>query len=322
MARSHVVCAGLISDEAAEILTAHGPMVHPDDLSEATVLPLMPDALAIVVGGGGIVTRAMLEAAPDLRVIGRSGVGYNNIDINAATDHGVPVIVTPGAGSDAVAEAALALVLALTKNIFHWDRQIKAGNWKSRAEFRNLELLDQTLGIIGLGTIGQALARCAAGFQMKLVAHDPFVDPAIAESLGVELVELEYLLANARIICLHALVTDQTRGMINAESLKHCQPGTYLVNLARGDLIDGLDCLHDAILDGTLAGVGLDVFDPEPPDVTHPIFRLEQCVCAPHALAMNQATMDRIFLHMATGMDAVLRGQRPKHVVNPSVLDA
>ena len=321
MPHNYVLCAGLINDEAKTILEAHGEVVIPDGLKEADLLPRMGGAVAMVVGGDAVVTRAMVEAAPHLRVIGRSGVGYNNVDVDAATDHGIPLVYTPGASSGTVAEAALALILTLAKHTYYWDRQLKQGNWKSRREFRNVDLIGQTLGIIGFGAIGQALARMAVGFQMEMIAHDPFVDSNTAQALGVRLVDINELLAASRFITLHAPVTEQTTGMINAESLKLCQPGTFLVNLARGELIESLDCLHDALLDGTLAGVGLDVFSPEPPDISHPIFQLEQCITAPHALAMSQAGMDRIFLRMATGMDAVLRGRRPDHVVNPSVLE-
>jgi len=157
---------------------------------------------------------------------------------------------------------------------------------------------------------------------MKIIALDPHVSSADASALGVELVQLDELLARSRFICLHSALTEETRGLINADSLHRCRRGTFLINLARGEIIESLDCLVEAIQDGTLAGVGLDVFAPEPPDISHPLFQLDECITAPHALGMSQTTMNRIFRMMAGDMAAVLRGDRPQHVVSPEVLDS
>ena len=283
-------------------------------------MPLLDRAVGLVVRGEGSASAQVITAAEHLRVIGRTGAGYDNVDIAAATARGIPVVYTPGANAHAVAEASITMMLALCKRVAHWDRQLKAGNWHSRADISNGDLDGAMLGIIGFGRIGQTLAELAGAFHMTVIAYDPFEQREAAERLGVRFVPLDELLSHADFICLHAAQTADGRGLIDRTRLKCVKPGAYLVNLARGGLIESLDVLHEALDDGRLAGVGLDVFDPEPPDVTHPIFQMDNCLTAPHALGMTRGAMARIFRLMAADMAAVLSGQRARNVVNPEVL--
>lgn len=319
---ARIVGTGPIDLVAADIFRPFGEIAIAPDGNEASLLPLLPDAVALVVRGDGAASAKVIAAAPRLKVIGRTGAGCNNVDIAAATARKIPVVYTPGANARAVAEGALALMLALCKRIVHWDRQLKQGNWKSRFESMPGDLEGATLGIVGFGAIGQSLAELVRPFHMTVLAHDPFASQARAQELGVTLVELDDLFRRSDFISLNAALTDQTRHLVNRARLQRVKPGAVLVNLARGGLIESLDVLDEALRSGRLAGVGLDVFDPEPPDVSHPIFRLENCLCAPHALGMTPAAMGRIFRTMAEDMAAVLTGRRPRHVVNPETLNS
>ena len=320
MAKPKIVATGPIGQVAIDILEPFGPIAVAPDHRTESLMPLLDEAVGLAVRGEAKIDVAVMDAAPNLKVIARSGVGYNNVDIAEATSRRIPVVYTPGAGARAVAEAALAMMLALAKRMLHWDARMKAGDWASRADISNRDLDGATLGIVGLGRIGQIVAQLAKPFGMTILAYDPYVTAQRAKELGAEIVELDDLVSRSDFITLHANVTDETRGMINRRRLERVKPGSYLVNMARGDLIESLDIVHEALCDGRLAGAGLDVFAPEPPDVSHPIFSLTNCITAPHTLAMTTGAMERIFKAMALDMAAVLTGKRPKDVVNPQVL--
>ena len=319
--KSKIVSIGPIDEAAVKILEPYGEYILSTTTKEQVLVEMVGDAIALIVRGDGAITRPIIEAAAPLRVIGRTGVGYDNIDIEAATERRVPVVFTPGANARVVAEASMALVLTLCKRIVYWDRQLKSGNWASRNNFSTRDMEGATLGIVGFGHIGQIVAQLAAPFNMRILAHDPHVPNETAESLKVKLTSLEDLLSQADFICLHAVLTDETKGLINRDNLKLAKEGSFLINLARGPLVETLDILEEALEEGRLAGVGLDVFSPEPPDTTHPIFKRENCLTAPHSLAMTKRAMLKVFIQMAEDMAAVLDGDRPRHSVNPEVFD-
>ena len=320
MEYSKIVCTGPIDNAAVEILRPYGEVVIASAFQEEVLLPLLDRAIGLVVRGvEGSVSARVINAAPDLKVIGRSGVGYDNVDINAATALRIPVVYTPGVNARAIAEAAIALISTLCKKVFFWDRQLKLGNWNSRFQNQPGDLDGATLGIIGFGRIGQMLAELIRPFNVTILAYDPYVSNERAKQLEVELVDLEALLARSDFISIHAALTPETQGLINRERLQQIKPGAYIVNLARGGLIESLDVLYEALESGELGGVGLDVFQPEPPDVSHPIFQLPNCVTSPHALGLTPRALTKIFESMANDMAAVLDGKPPRHVVNPEV---
>lgn len=320
MENSKIVCTGPIHNVAVEILRPYGEVVIASAFQEEVLLPLLDRAIGLVVRGvEGSVSARVINAAPDLKVIGRSGVGYDNVDINAATALRIPVVYTPGVNARAIAEAAIALISTLCKKVFFWDRQLKLGNWNSRFQNQPGDLDGATLGIIGFGRIGQMLAELIRPFNVTILAYDPYVSNERAKQLEVELVDLEALLARSDFISIHAALTPETQGLINRERLQQIKPGAYIVNLARGGLIESLDVLYEALESGELGGVGLDVFQPEPPDVSHPIFQLPNCVTSPHALGLTPRALTKIFESMANDMAAVLDGKPPRHVVNPEV---
>jgi len=324
MPKPTILATGPIGDVAYEILEPYGEIVILPDRSDVSVFPQLPDAIGVVLRGDGRFTAQAFAAATNLQVIARSGVGYDNVDVSAANEHGIPVVFTPGAGARAVAEAAMAWMLALCKDIPFWDRQFKAGHWNSRYERQSGDLEGATLGIVGFGRIGQQLARLAGPFDMNIVAFDPFVDQETAGKLGVRLVEMSALFSQSDFISLHCVSNEENRGLINSETLQHVKRGAYFINLARGALVENLDILHEALEDGRLAGVGIDVFSPEPPEphtYDHPLFKHANCLTAPHSLASTRGAMTKIFKSMANDMAAIFRGERPQFVVNPEVFD-
>ena len=291
--------------------------------AEPTLEGLMREiapAIALVVRGQVQITAALMDAAPNLRVIGRTGVGYDTVDIDAATARGIAVVYTPGAGARAVAEAAFAFMLALCKMIAHWDHETKKGNWQARIASQGTDLDQKTLGIIGLGRIGQIVAKMAKPFEMNVVAYDPYLDPAVARALDVNLIDLDTLMSQADFVTLHCPQNDETMGLINRARLKQMKPGAFLINLARGGVIESLDPIYEMLVSGHLRGAALDVFLVEPPDHTHPIFGLQNCLVSPHAMATSEGAMRRIYESMANDMTAILAGNNPHYVVNPEVL--
>ena len=267
----------------------------------------------LIARGGTVVGADTLAAAPRLRVIGRSGVGFDTVDVAEATRRGIPVVLARNAGADAVASGALALLLALAKRLPELDRIVKDGSWALRDTVELADLEGGTLGIVGFGRIGRRLARLVEPFEMRVLASDPYGTDA------PELVDLPTLFRESDAVSLHAPLTAETRGIVDAELLAEAKPGLLLVNLARGGLVSSLDDLLAALEAGRLGGVGLDVFDPEPPDVSHPLFRHPRVLCSPHSLWRTPKALHAIFREMSEGVLAVLRGERWPGVANPEV---
>lgn len=243
------------------------------------------------------------------------------MDIQAATARRIPVVYVPAAGARAVAEGAATFMIALSKRIVHWDQECKRGNWDSRYGSKPGDLDGATLGIIGLGNSGQVLAQIMRPFNMRILAYDPYASRERARELGVELINLEEMLPQSDFVSLHVPVTPETRALINPRTMKLFKPGACLINIARGKLIESLDLLVEGLETGALAGVGLDVFEPEPPDFKHPLFRHPNCLASPHALAMTTGAMFKVFKSMAEDVAAMLSGDRPRFVVNPEVYE-
>ena len=306
---TRIVATRPVARIAEELL---GEIVVADD---RTLPALVRDAEALIVRGGTIVDSALIDAGPRLRVIARSGVGVSEVDLQAATRRGIPVTVTPGAGARAVAEGALALLLALAKQLPLLDRLVRDGRWHERDDIEVRDLEGATLGIVGFGRIGRELMRLAEPFDVRVLAHDPYA----AGADGVEFVALADLFAQSDFVSLHAPLTDETRGLVDADLLDRAKPGLVLANLGRGALVRSLDDLLAALEAGRLAGVGLDVFDPEPPDVSHPLFRDPRVLYTPHALGLSQRARERIFRDVAEAILAIFRGERPAAVANPDV---
>ena len=317
------VATASVPDITCQILAPYGPIqITPENSTEALRASIDDDVIGLILRGHSAAPGDLIRSAKGLRVIGRTGVGYDTVDVDTATECGVAVITTPGANAATVAEASVAYFLALNKRIAYWDQQMKTGNWESRNKLMARDIAGLTVGIIGFGNIGQEVARMLASFQVTLIACDPYADASAAQELNVELLELEEVLARADTVCLHTMLTDQTRGLIDRRQIQAMKPGSFLINLSRGGVIESLDAIIAGLNDGPLAGAALDVFDPEPPDFDHPIFQHPSVLTAPHAMAMTPQAMERMAEMMATGIAAVLNGERPPRVVvNPKVLD-
>ena len=238
------------------------------------------DCEALVVRSAVKVNKAVLAKAPRLRVIGRAGVGVDNVDMDAATAAGVLVMNTPGGNAVSVAEHTLAFMLSLARSIPQASASTKSGKWEKK-KFLGNELRGKTLGIIGLGAIGREVVRRARVFEMRIVGHDPYVSPQIAVDLGVELADLDTLYAQADFLSMHVGVTPETRGMINAGAIAKMKQGVRIVNCARGELIDQA-ALLEALESGKVAGAALDVFEKEPPAEGDPVLSSPNLLATPH----------------------------------------
>ena len=299
-----IVATGPVAP-VAEALLGEIVVAGPDELEA-----LLPETEVLIARGGAFVTAGTIAAAPRLRVIARSGVGFSEVDVEAATRRGIPVVLAPTAGAQAVAEGALALLVALAKRLPELDRMVKGGRWTERDRVEIRDLQHAELGILGYGRIGRRLASLATAFEMRIRFHDPYVEGSV---------RLEELFAESDAVSIHAPLTEQTRGAVDAALLDRARPGLLLVNLARGGIVRSPDDLLAALESGRLGGVGLDVFEPEPPDVSHPLFAHPRVLCSPHALWRTPRAVDGIFREMSEGVLAVLRGEQPAAVANPEV---
>jgi D-3-phosphoglycerate dehydrogenase len=285
--------------------------------SPEQLLADVADADAIIVRSATTVDRALIEAAAHLRVIARAGTGVDNVDVDAATERGIVVMNAPGANSISVAELTMALMLTLSRGIAAADAAMKKGVWDKK-RLTGVELRGKTLGIVGLGRIGQEVAARARAFDMKLAAHDPFIAEQVAAGLGIGLMTLDELCGVADYLTLHIPVTPETRHLLNKERLARCKPGVRIVNTARGELIDEA-ALADAIEAGTVAGAAIDVFEKEPP-ADWRLAQLRQVVATPHIAASTVEAQELVGTETVTAVRDYLRDGTITNAVNfPSV---
>jgi phosphoglycerate dehydrogenase-like enzyme len=240
-----------------------------------------------MLAGGERMTDDLFKEAPKLRVIARTGVGYDLIDVAAATAHNVAVTITPGTNHESVAEQAWALLLALARRIVPNDRVIHSGGW-DRALVTPVR--GMTLGLVGMGRIGRAVAMRAAGFRVRVVAFDTIVDAEFDRRHGIDRLSLDELLATSDVVSLHVPLTDATRGMVNRDFLARMKPGSYLINTSRGGLVVESD-LRDALRCGHLAGAGLDVLNREPPEPGNPLLGVPNVILCPHIAGTDTLSM-------------------------------
>jgi D-3-phosphoglycerate dehydrogenase len=271
----------------------------------------------------GIVVRTarigaeVMDLLPGLKVIGKHGVGYDNIDVDAATQRGVAVVFTPGANSISVAEHALTLMMNLANKVSLAHLEIREGRLGEQKRYMGNELNGKTLGLIGLGRIGRHLAKCCRlAFDMRVVAYDPYVK----ESDEVELCSLEEVLSKADFLSIHVPLTPETKDIVAARELAMMKPTAFLINTSRGGVVNEED-LYQALKDGQLAGAGLDVFVKEPPQAANPLVQLDNVIATPHTGAVTEEAMERMAAMAAEEVLAVLAGRVPRNLVNPQVFD-
>ena len=273
---------------------------------------------ALVVRSATKATAELIEAAKDLKVIGRAGTGVDNIDIGAATARGVVVMNTPGGNTITTAEHAVAMMMALARNIPQATASMKSGAWEKK-KFKGTELTGKTLGILGVGNIGAVVATRAIGLKMNVIAHDPYISEEAAEKLGVILVSLDDLLKKSDFISVHLPVTNETKGMIDAKAFKKMRPGVKLINCARGGIVDEVD-LARAIKDKVVSGAALDVFETEPPPKDNPLLALDEVILTPHLGASTLEAQENVAIAIAEQISEYLVDGTIRNAINvPSI---
>src|SRR5581483_5819201 len=306
-----------IAPDGVAYLRQHGTVdvrtgLKPDELVEA-----VRGYQALIVRSETKVTRPVIEAASDLRVIGRAGVGVDNIDVDAATSRGVVVVNAPAGNTIAVAEHTIGLLLAVARHIPQASAALRAGQWQ-RSRFMGEEVRNKTLGIIGLGRIGREVARRAQGLEMRVIACDPYVGAEHARRLGVEMTDLPSLLRAADFVSIHTPSTAQTQGLLGAAELSLLKRTAYVINCARGGIVDE-NALREALESGRLAGAALDVFQREPPG-DNPLLQVETLVATPHLAASTQEAQVQVALEVAEQVVAALEGRPTLYAVNAPIV--
>jgi len=306
MSRYRILIADAINPEGLAPLTADGAfeIVERTGLKGEELARALADFDAVIVRSGTRITRDSLAYADRLRVIGRAGVGVDNIDVAAATERGIAVLNAPSGNTISAAELTMAILLALVRRVPAADRSMKRGEW-DRKSFNGIELYGKVLGLIGAGRIGGEVARRARGFGMTVVAYDPFLSEDRARALKIELASLDDVLRSADVLSIHTPLTDATRNLIDAAALAKLKPGAYLVNAARGGVVDEV-ALYQALVDGRLAGAALDVFETEPLPADHPLRSLDNVVLTPHLGAATEEAQQNVAVEIAEAVRAAL----------------
>ena len=275
------------------------------------------EAHALLVRSAVKVTKDVFEAAPQLKVVGRAGVGVDNVDLGAATSRGVVVMNTPGGNAIAVAEHTLALMLALARSVPSASASTKAGRWEKK-KFLGSEIGEKTLGVVGLGAIGMEVAKRAQPFGMEVIAYDPYVASDLARDRGIEMVELDELYRRSDYVSLHVALTPETRCMINADSIAKMKRAVRIVNCARGELVDQ-KALEQALESGQVSGAALDVFEQEPPGES-PLFRFDSVIATPHIGGSTEEAQEKVGIKIAEQVRDYLKDGVVRNAVNmPSV---
>ncbi len=314
----HILVPDNVHQEAIDILDARAGIrvSAPGKLERAALLAAVVDADAMIIRSGVTADAELINSAPQLKAIARAGVGVDNVDLAAATAQGVVVMNTPGGNTISTAEHSIGLMLALSRHIPQSHQSLAEGRWE-RKDFTGVELKGKTLGIIGLGRIGQAIAARAQAFEMNVIAHDPYLPPEVAAAMNAPLLALDEVYASSDYLSLHTLVTDETRAMINAESIGKMKRGIRIINAARGALINAAD-LAAALQSGQVAGAALDVYEQEPPPADHPLIGLPNVVHTPHLAASTSDAQITVAVEAAgLVIDFLLHG-KAENVCNPA----
>jgi D-3-phosphoglycerate dehydrogenase len=302
-----------IAPRALDWLRERAEVVVMTGRPRAALPAAIAEVEALIVRSETTVDAALLTAGRHLRVVTRAGAGIDNIDVAAATERGIVVLNTPGANTISATEHAFGMILALARQIPRADASLRGGVWDRRS-FVGAELHGKTLGVLGLGRIGREIARRAQAFEMTVVAHDPFVPAAVAEGLGLTMMALDEVLAVADVVTLHLPLNDEVTHLIGAERLARMKPSAFLVNCARGGLVDEA-ALYAALSAGRLAGAALDVFEREP-TTDSPLFQLPNVVVTPHIAASSQEAQENVGLAAVESTLAALRGELVDNAVN------
>jgi len=318
--RKRVLIVEPIHKSGVELLKKEVDVIPASDPSVETVCKEIRGIDGVIVRTAPF-TRKIIESADKLKAIGRHGVGVDNIDIKAASEQGITVVHTPNANMVSVAEHTMSLMLALAKRLFISDRATREGHFGIREQFAAIDLEGKTLGIIGLGRVGSTLAeRCKAGFNMKVLAYDPYLFLEKAKEVGISLCNnLPELLKKSDFVSIHIPLTKETRNLIGEGELRLMKPIAFLINVARGGIVNE-KALAKALRNGWIAGAAIDVFSQEPPEPDNPLLKIENIILSPHMAALTRECVIKMATGAAEGVLDILRGDKPKHVVNVGLL--
>ncbi|MFH1651424.1 MAG: C-terminal binding protein [Chloroflexota bacterium] len=315
---------GLLQGKAPEFTEIGGEVIEDALLTEEDIIRVAADADAIIVAATEPYNRKVIEQLERCKILSRSGIGYNNIDVAAATDQGIPVAYVPDASISEVADHAMGLVLCFSRRYIPVSQAVRAGAWKPGGKeipaIRKgmTRLGDQTLGLVGLGRIGSATCRRAKAFGMRIIIYDPFIGANTIKELGAEKVDFERLLAESDFISVHAPLTKDNRQLFGLEQFKKMKRTAYLINTARGGIIDEA-ALATALTEGYLAGAGLDVTDPEPPKPDNPLLKMENVLITAHSAFFSDQSLWDLRQGAVEAVVAALTGQWPRNLANPQV---
>ena len=322
MPRARVLVSDKLSEAGLRALkdSPHLDVDYRPGLSPEELRKAIAEAEGLVIRSGTKVSSDILEAAPKLRVIGRAGIGVDNVDVPAASKRGIIVMNTPTGNAVTTAEHAISLLFSLARRIPQATASMKAGKWE-KSRFQGREMSGKTLGILGLGNIGRIVANRAAGLSMRVIAFDPVVSSEKAASLGVELVDLDTFFRRADCITAHAPLTSETKGIINEAAFEKMKPGVLIVNAARGGIVDEL-ALAKAVESGKVGGAAIDVFEKEPPAADHPLLKLDAVICTPHLGASTSEAQERVAVEIGQQVAAYLTDGRVQNAINVPSLGA
>ncbi len=315
--RLKVLVTDKIAEEALDLLKEKHDVIF-SEFSGEELLKEIHKYHALIVRSRTKVTKEVIEEGGNLKVIGRAGVGVDNIDIGSATEKGIAVVYSPRGSTFSVAELAIGHMISLARHLTYADRSMKEGKWEKK-KLKGTELYRKTLGFIGSGRIGGEVAKRAHCFGMKTIAYDPYLPKDIAEKMGIELTSLDTVLKNSDFITIHALLTDETKGMIDEKALDKMKGTAFIINCARGGIIDE-KALYKALKEKKIAGAALDVFEQEPP-IKSPLLSLENIVFTPHIGASTKEAQIRSGVITAEQVMKVLDRQAPDFIVNKEVLE-
>jgi D-3-phosphoglycerate dehydrogenase len=313
-----VVLAGLIHPDGKALLETEARVIVSDNLTEDGIIHDAREAEGILIRLRPSATERLMSSCKRLRVLGRHGVGLDNVDLPAATRLGIPVVHAPGSNSDAVAEHAIMLMLAAAKKTIQIDRMTRKGEWSEGRAQGIFELRGKTLGIIGVGNIGRRVAGIAGAFGMRVLGCDPYVAPEELRARGAAPVGLDALLAQSDVITVHTPHTTETHHIINAGAVAKMKPGVVFVNTSRGKTQDER-ALFEGLTRGKIRAAGLDVWEEEPTPVDNPLLNLDNVVCTSHLAGVSGEANRNIAMQVAGEMLRVLRGEKPKVLGNPDL---
>ncbi len=302
----------LLGGKTEVYVADHGdPNDYIDEMKEA-------DALIVRIGK---CSGAVIRNSPRLKVIGRTGVGYDSVDVEEATKRGIPVVITPGANNRSVAEHAVAMMFAVARNLHEAQQEMRAGNWGIRDAGKTFELYGKKAGFIGLGAIGREAAGICQGIGMKTAGYDPFLSKEQIEALGCEYyADYKTMLKECDIISVHVPLLPSTKDMISREELKMMKKTAVVINCSRGGIVNE-EALAEALNKGTIAGAGTDVYEEEPPKPTNPLLTAKNIVCSPHSAAQTKEAVSRMARMCVEGCLAVINGEKWPYVADPKVYD-